>query len=117
METKEELVENIKEWIKMDTEISKLKAEIKERNDKKKDLTNRLMVTMKKNSIDCFDINGGALVYKQSKVKKPINAKTLLVSLQDYYKENTEMAQTLTTHILNSREETVKETIGRKIYK
>ncbi len=117
METKEELVENIKEWIKMDTEISKLKAEIKERNDKKKDLTNRLMVTMKKNSIDCFDINGGALVYKQSKVKKPINAKTLLVSLQDYYKENTEMAQTLATHILNSREETVKETIGRKIYK
>lgn len=117
METKEELVENIKEWIKMDTEISKLKAEIKERNNKKKALTDKLVVTMKKNAIDCFDINGGALVYKQSKVKKPINAKTLLTSLQDYYKENVEVAQTLTKHILDSRQETIKETIGRKIYK
>ena len=117
METKEELVENIKEWIKMDTEISKLKSEIKERNNKKKALTDKLVVTMKKNEIDCFDINGGALVYKQSKVKKPINAKTLLTSLQDYYKENSEMAQSLTKHILDSRQETIKETIGRKIYK
>ncbi len=117
METKEELVENIKEWIKIDTEISKLKSEIKERNNKKKALTDKLVVTMKKNSIDCFDINGGALVYKQSKVKKPINAKTLLTSLQDYYKEDSEKAETLTKHILASREETVKETIGRKIYK
>ena len=30
METKEQLVTNIKEWIKMDSEITELKAEIKE---------------------------------------------------------------------------------------
>ena len=34
MENKEELVNNIKEWIKLDSDISKLKAEIKERNNK-----------------------------------------------------------------------------------
>ena len=39
METKEQLVSNIKDWIKMDTEISELKAQIKERTNKKKTLT------------------------------------------------------------------------------
>ena len=115
METKEQLVNNIKEWIKMDGEIAKLKSDIKEINNKKKELTNELVEVMKKNEIDCFDINGGALVYKKNKVKKPINGKTLLVALQNYYKEQPNVAQDLTKHILNSREEQIKETIKRKI--
>ena len=65
---KEQLVNNIKEWIKLDNEITQLKAEIKTRNDKKKTLTENLVSVMKTNSIDCFDINGGALVYKNNKM-------------------------------------------------
>ena len=117
METKEQLINNIKEWIKMDTEISELKAVIKERTNKKKTLTEGLVTTMKSNSIDCFDINGGALVYKKSKIKKPINGKTLLVALQNYYKSDPKTAEVLTKHVLDSREEQVKETIKRKIDK
>ena len=117
METKEQLVNNIKEWIKIDGEISKLRADIKERNNKKKMLTSDLVNVMKSNEIDCFDINGGALVYKKSKVKKPINAKTLLSALQNYYKDEPDKAQDLTKHIMESREEQVKETIRRKIDK
>ena len=117
METKEQLVNNIKEWIKMDTEISELKAEIKERTNKKKALTEGLVTTMKNNEIDCFDINGGALIYKKSKVKKPINGKTLLQALQNYYKNDPQTAENLTKHVLDSREEQVKETIKRKIDK
>jgi hypothetical protein len=65
--TKEELIANIKEWIKIDTDIIKLKTEIKDKTKKKKELTDSLIGIMKKNSIDCFDINGGALMYKQKK--------------------------------------------------
>jgi hypothetical protein len=117
METKEQLVGNIKEWIKIDTEIANLKKEIKERNDKKKTLTENLVTTMKKNQIDCFDINGGSLVYKTSKVKKPINAKSLLVSLQNYYKNEPTIALELTKFVLDNRDEQIKETIKRKIDK
>jgi hypothetical protein len=117
METKEQLVQNIKEWIQIDTEISKLKAEIKERNNKKKLLTTNLVTVMKSNSIDCFDINGGALVYKKSVVKKPINGKMLLQTLQNYYKDNPSVAEDLTKHIMDNREERVKETIRHKIDK
>jgi hypothetical protein len=117
METKEQLVNNIKEWIKIDTEISELKSQIKERNNKKKTLTENLVTVMKTNKIDCFDINGGALVYKTNKVKKPINGKSLLLALQNYYKTDPKIAEDLTKHILDSREEQVKETIKRKIDK
>ena len=117
METKEQLITNIKEWIIYDTEISQLKAEIKDRTNKKKGLTVNLVSIMKSNTIDCFDINGGALVYKQNKVKKPINGKTLLLALQNYYKDQPKIAEDLTKHIMDSREEQVKETIKRKIDK
>ena len=117
METKEQLVNNIKEWIKIDNEILQLKNEIKERNNKKKKLTESLVSVMKTNSIDCFDINGGALVYKKNKVKKPINGKTLLASLQSYYKSEPKVAEDLLKHVMDSREEQIKETIKRKVDK
>jgi len=117
METKEELVNSVKEWIKMDNEIAKLKAERKERNVKKKTLTESLMNVMKKNEIECFDINGGALVYKKNTIKKPISGKTLLSALQKYYANDPKIAEDLTKHVLDNREEKVKETIKRKIDK
>ena len=117
METKEQLVTNIKEWIKMDTEISQLKKDIKERNDKKKALTDDLMKVMKSNAIDTFEVNNGSLVFKKSKSKKPISGKTLLAAIQTFYKEDSKTAEDLTKHILDSREEQTKETIKRKINK
>ena len=117
MEAKEQLINNIKEWIKIDGEISQLKTEIKEKNNNKKLLTEKLVSVMKTNSIDCFDINGGSLVYKKNKIKKQINGKTLLLALQNYYKDNQKIAEDITKYIMNSREEQIKETIKRKIDK
>ena len=72
---------------------------------------------MKTNQIDCFDINGGALVYKTNKVKKPINGKTLLSALKNYYKTDPNIAEELVKHVMDSREEQIKETIKRKVDK
>jgi hypothetical protein len=101
----------------MDNEIAQLKNEIKERNNKKKTLTESLVSVMKTNEIDCFDINDGALVYKKNKVKKPINGKTLLSALQNYYKTDPKIAEDLVKHVMDSREEQIKETIKRKVNK
>jgi hypothetical protein len=117
MDPKEQLVNNIKEWIKIDNEISQFRAQIKEKNLLKKTLTEDLMSVMKNNQIDCFDINDGCLVYKQNKVKKPINGKTLLSVLQNYYKNEPQVAEDLTKHIMENREEKIRETIKRKIIK
>ena len=115
--TKEEMINNIKEWIKLDNDIVKAKTDIKEKTARKKTLTDNLVVIMKTNAIDCFDINGGALLYKQKKTKKPISAKYLLAELQRFYKDQPEVATDLTKQILDNRELTVKEEICRKINK
>ena len=115
MATKEQLVNNIKEWIKMDNEISRLRGEIKDMTNKKKQLTEGLVDVMRTNNIDCFDINDGALIYKKNKVKKQINGKTLLNTLQNYYKNNPDLAEEITKYVMDNREEQIKETIKRKI--
>jgi phage gpG-like protein len=115
--TKDELILNIKEWIKMDNEITKLKAEVKEKTNKKKELTESLVNVMKNNAIDCFDINGGALVYKQKKTRRTISGKFLLSQLEEYYKEQPELAKEITKKVLDNRIEVVKDEIKRKIDK
>jgi len=115
--TKDELIANIKEWIKMDNEITKLKAEVKDKTNKKKELTESLVTIMKGNSIDCFDINGGALVYKKRKTKQSISGKFLLAQLEEYYKEQPELAKEITKKVLDNRVEVFKDEIKRKIDK
>ncbi len=114
---KEELIINIKEWLNIDNEVMRLKTEIKEKNARKKELTDLLVATMKSNSIDCFDMKGGALMYKQKKTKKSISGKYLLAQLEEYYKNQPELAKEIVQRVLDNREEVVKDEIKRKINK
>jgi len=117
LNTKEELISNIKEWIKIDNDIVKLKTEIKDKTNMKKILTESLVNVMKNNSIDCFDINGGALIYKQKKTKRTISGKFLLAQLEEYYKNEPELAKEITKKVLENRIEVIKDEIKRKVEK
>ena len=117
MTTKEELVEHIKEWIQIDNEIKMLQKEIKERRNRKKELSGSLLDIMKDNEIECFDINDGKLLYSQTKVRSSLSKKHLISCLLQYFDNDKEQAIGLSQHILNSREVKVKETIKRKVDK
>jgi hypothetical protein len=117
METKDQLMNGIREWVQTDNALLKLKAEARELNSKKKELTERLVNVMKQNEIDCFDIKGGSISYKKNVVKKPITGKTLMNVLSQYYKDDPNVAEELTKYVMTNREEQVKETIKRKIDK
>jgi len=117
LDTKEELIQRIKDWLKIDNEIIRLNREVKELKKKQKGLTNSLVNVMKTNQLDCFDINGGKILYKKSISKKPINSKMLLNTLKTYFSTNPSTADEVTELIMNSRETVVKETIKRKIDK
>ena len=117
METKEQLVKTIKEWVKLDNDIRKLQTEIKQRKAEKTKTSTILMETMKKNEIDCFDINNGQICYTKKNIKKPITKKILLDILSKYYKGDALKASEINNFILDNREEIVKESIVLKVTK
>jgi seryl-tRNA synthetase len=64
-ETKEQLINIIREWVKLDNDIRKLQKEISNRKKDKSKISAELINIMKANEIDCFDLNDGQLVYSK----------------------------------------------------
>jgi hypothetical protein len=115
MDSKEHLIKNIKEWVRIDNEIRTLQKELVTRKTEKKTISASLMEIMKQNEIDCFDTkNDGQIVYSKKNVKKPITKKVLLNILSKYYQGNASKAEEVNNYILENRETLVKETILRK---
>jgi len=116
METKEQLVQIIKQWVKLDNETRVIQKELKLRKTEKQKISAALIETMRKNEIDCFDIKDGQIIYSKKNVKKPITQKSLLSILSQYFINDPVKANDVNDFILNSREEVVKEEIVRKVY-
>lgn len=117
MENKEQLVKTIKEWVKIDNEIRTLQQQQSIRKKEKKAISDSLIEVMKKNEIDCFDINDGQIIYNKKNVKKPITKKMLLNVLSNFFENDTAKATELNNYILENREDVVKENIVRKVNK
>jgi len=117
MESKEELIKAIKEWVKIDNEIRILQKEQIQRKNEKKKISANLMEVMKKNEIDCFDINDGQILYNKRNIKKPVTQKKLVGILSNYFNGDISKATEVNNYILENREEVVKESIVRKINK
>jgi hypothetical protein len=100
-----------------DNEIRDIQTRLKELKDKRKVFADNLVEIMRKNEIDCFDVNDGKLIYTKTKVKAPLNKTTLAASLIKYFKDDDEQAKELAQFLLESREEKVKESIRRKVQK
>lgn len=116
METKDQLVQSIREWVKIDNEIRKLRTEANKRKKIQKTISESLMSVMRNNQIDEFELNDGKLMYNKKSVKKPITQKILLGILATYYKGDVKKAVDLNNYILESREEVEVEKITRKLY-
>ena len=113
METKDELIHKITEWIQIDNQIREKEKIIKKLKQDKKKISELLIETMKKNEIDCVNLSENSLLFKKQIVKQSINKKLLQQCLLEYYK-NTEQAEEISQFILNKRVEKTVETIKRK---
>jgi hypothetical protein len=56
-------------------------------------------------------------MYTRKNIKKPITRNNLIAILSQYYEGDIEKAVSLNDFIMENREETVKETITRKLTK
>lgn len=112
---KAEIIESIKEWIRIDNEIRNLNKEVRDRKTQQTNISKRLMTTMKDNNIDEFNVKEGKLIYSKKQVKKPITKKYLTDVLMKYYDGDAEQATELNSFIDENREATTKESIRRLV--
>ena len=117
MEKQNDLIDVIREWVKIDNEIKYLKNEENKRKNQQKIISKNLMKIMSDYNIDEFDLKDGKIVYTKRNVKKPITKKVLLDLLTTYYKNDVDKANEVNNFILDNREEKVIETIKREINK
>lgn len=117
MEKQNDLIDVIREWVKIDNEIKYLKNEENKRKNQQKIISKNLMKIMSEYNIDEFDLKDGKIVYTKRNVKKPITKKVLLDLLTTYYKNDADKANEVNNFILDNREEKVVETIKREINK
>ena len=116
MDTKDQLVQSIREWVKIDNEMRKLKSEVTKRRKIQKKISESLLDVMRKNEIDEFELNDGKLMYNKRSVKKPITQKLLLGILANYYEGDIKKAIELNNYSSENREEVEVEKISRKLY-
>lgn len=119
MTSKDDLVNIIKEWIEIDDKIKDIQTQFKQLKNQKKILTQSLLSIMKENEIDCFDINSGKIIYCKHKTKASLTKKTLVETLEKFFKEkntsnSTIDANSISDFILQNRETKVNENIKRK---
>ncbi len=115
LKTKDQLIEKIKEWVKIDNEIRILQKEQTKRRLEKKKVSTELMEVMRSNGIDAFDINDGQIIYDKRNTKKPITKASLMSTLSSYFQGDVLKAGEINQYILDNREDVVKERIMRKI--
>lgn len=115
--TKEQLKDYLRQWVRVENEISTLTVEIKKRRLIHQQLSASLLDVMRKNEIDCFDITNGRIVYSKTKVRVPLNNGQLKSALTTYYKDDAEKAVGLTEFLLASRVEKTRESVKMKVPK
>lgn len=106
-----ELIAKIKDWVRLDNEITHLKNEENKRKKIQKAVSEELMRLMSEKQIDEFDLKEGKIKYTRRSVKKPITKTLLLNILSKYYQGDDEKAVELNNYIMDNREEKVVESI------
>jgi hypothetical protein len=113
---KNELKKEVKEYLDIDDQIKALNKAVKERRDKKKKLSENILVNMKKFDIDFMNTKNGKLVYTESKRKEGLNKKNLIAGLNTYF-NNDDQSKKVSQIVLDSRNEVKKVTLRRTINK
>ena len=84
---KQQLMENIRHWIKLDTDIKAMQRQVKQMQTSKKQITDVIVQEMQRHDMDEIKAthSGGSLVRKQRKQKSGITAKYLKTQLTAYF--------------------------------
>jgi len=109
---KEKLQEYVKEYLDLDEEIKVLAKASKERKDKKKELSNNILDTMKQFNISQMNTKDGKLSYNVRNNKLPLNKNNITKTLTSYF-DNKNKALDVCKYIMENRETVEKISLKR----
>jgi hypothetical protein len=101
--TKEEFSNNVKSYLELEMEISKINVALKERRTKLKVLSEMIMRNMNNNDIQHVNIKNGVLVYKSEEKFKPLNKTTLKTGLSIIFNNDEDKVDGATQIVMNNR--------------
>ena len=104
--------EDVKTWLKLDDDIKTLNDAIKERKNKKNEITPKLLDFMEKHNINDLNTNDGHLKFQKSLRSKPLSKKYLLDRLGFYFKSEMK-GEKVVNFIYNNREKSETSNIKR----
>lgn len=108
------VVETVKEWIKIDNEMKLLQLEVKTRRERKKQLSDSLVEILRDSDIDGWNTKEGKLEYVKTKTKSSLNKQHIKAALSKFIKDE-DQVDAMTQFIYESRSIKEKESIKRKI--
>lgn len=87
----------IRTWRELNTEVSELSADLREKKKRQKALEEVILRTMKKNTIGALDLtgSGGRIVYRRTASKGSLNMKVLTELLTQHLKSEEAAADAL----------------------
>jgi hypothetical protein len=118
-DTNEEFINfknNVKEWMILDDDILTLQKAIKERKNKKNELTPKIQEFMNSNEINDLNTNNGKLKFTKSVCTKPLNKQFLISRWGDFFKDFTK-GEKAASFILDNRDKEEKFKLKRVINK
>ena len=111
---KEDFSNNVKSYLGLEEEITKLNIALRERKKKQKMLSGMIMRNMQDNNIQHININNGVLIYKNTESYKGLNKKTLMNGLTIYFNRDENKAQDAHKTIYDNREKVNKTSLKLK---
>ena len=111
-----EFKDNVKEWLTLDDDIITLQKAIKERKNKKNDLTPKIQDYMNRFEINDLNTNNGKIKFTKSLYTKPLNKQFLISRLGDFFKDYNK-GEKAASFILDNRDKEEKFKLRRIINK
>lgn len=107
-----EFKENVKEWLTLDDDIITLQRAIKDRKEKKNQLTPKIMSFMDEYKINDLNTKNGKIKFTKSLYTKPLNKNYLISKLADYLRDANK-GEKAAMFIMENREKQEKTQLRR----
>ena len=104
----------VSDWITLDDDIRTLQKAIKERKDKKTELTPKILYFMEKFKINDLNTNDGKLKFSRSLYTKPLNKKYLISRLGDFFRDYSK-GEKIAGFIMDNRDKEEKVRLTRTL--